>query len=416
MNYKETLQYLYAQTPMFQQKGTSAYKEGLDNTFFLDEYFNHPHQNYKTIHVGGTNGKGSTSHLLASVLQCAGYKVGLYTSPHLKDFRERIRVNGEMIPEQRVVDFVSQHKQMIEQRCLSFFELTTALAFLYFAEKEVDVAIVEVGLGGRLDCTNVIRPELSIITNVSFDHVSILGDTLEKIATEKSGIIKKNIPVLIGECKDENIKNIFIEKAKENDAPICFAQNYEYLEIPCELKGIYQEKNKHTLMVAFTLLLQLGFNLADSDLRNGFQQVIERTGLQGRWQEISSQPRIVCDTGHNEAGISEVVKQLGEEKYEKLRIVFGMVNDKDISSVLSILPKNAIYYFTKAQIPRALSEVEIQQKAKKYNLNGESFSSVKQALDKAKEDASSNDLIFVGGSNFVIAEIILKKNDKKVAQ
>ncbi len=406
MTYLETLQYLYAQTPMFQQKGTSAYKEGLENTFFLDEYFEHPHRNYKTIHVAGTNGKGSTSHLLASILQCAGYKVGLYTSPHLKDFRERIRVNGVMISEQRVVDFVAQNKEIIEKRYLSFFELTTALAFLYFFEEKVDVAIIEAGLGGRLDCTNIIQPELSIITNVSFDHVSILGDTLEKIAKEKSGIIKKNIPILIGECKDENIKNIFIEKAKENDAPICFAQNYESLEIPCELKGIYQEKNKHTVMVAFTLLLQLGFNLADSDLRNGFQQVIERTGLQGRWQEISYQPRIVCDTGHNEAGISEVVKQLGEEKYEKLRIVFGMVNDKDISSVLSILPKNAIYYFTKAQIPRALSEVELQQKAKKYNLNGESFSSVKQALDKAKEDASSNDLIFVGGSNFVIAEII----------
>ena len=406
MTYSETLKYLYAQTPMFQQKGTSAYKEGLENTFFLDEYFEHPHRHYKTIHVAGTNGKGSTSHLLASILQCAGYKVGLYTSPHLKDFRERIRVNGVMISEQRVVDFVAQNKEIIEKRYLSFFELTTALAFLYFFEEKVDVAIIEAGLGGRLDCTNIIQPELSIITNVSFDHVSILGDTLEKIAKEKSGIIKKNIPVLIGECKDENIKNIFVEKAKENDAPICFAQNYESLEIPCELKGIYQEKNKHTVMVAFTLLLQLGFNLADSDLRNGFQQVIERTGLQGRWQEISYQPRIVCDTGHNEAGISEVVKQLGEEKYEKLRIVFGMVNDKDISSVLSILPKNAIYYFTKAQIPRALSEVELQQKAKKYNLNGESFSSVKQALDKAKEDASSNDLIFVGGSNFVIAEII----------
>ncbi len=406
MTYSETLQYLYAQTPMFQHKGSSAYKEGLENTFFLDEYFKHPHRNYKTIHVAGTNGKGSTSHLLASILQCAGYKVGLYTSPHLKDFRERIRINGTMISEQRVVDFVSQNKEMIEQRQLSFFELTTALAFLYFSEGNVDVAIIETGLGGRLDCTNIIQPELSIITNVSFDHVSILGDTLEKIATEKSGIIKKNTPILIGECQDENIKNIFIEKAKENNAPICFAQDYEGLDFPCELKGVYQEKNKHTVMIAFTLLLQLGFNLTDSDLRNGFLQVIERTGLQGRWQEMSSLPRVVCDTGHNEAGISEVVKQLSKEKFEKLRIVFGMVNDKDISSVLALLPQNAIYYFTKAQIPRALSEIELLQEARKYNLKGETFSSVKQALDKARKDASLDDLIFVGGSNFVVAEII----------
>ena len=406
MNYKETLQYLYAQTPMFQQKGTSAYKEGLDNTFFLDEYFNHPHQNYKTIHVGGTNGKGSTSHLLASVLQCAGYKVGLYTSPHLKDFRERIRVNGEMIPEQRVVDFVSQHKQVIEQRCLSFFELTTALAFLYFAEKEVDVAIVEVGLGGRLDCTNVIRPELSIITNVSFDHVSILGDTLEKIAIEKSGIIKKNTPVLIGECQNDSIKQVFVEKAKSENAPICFAQDYETLDFLCELRGVYQEKNKHTVMVAFTLLLQLGFEISDAALRDGFLQVTERTGLKGRWQELSSLPRVVCDTGHNEAGIREVVKQIEKEHFDTLRIVFGMVSDKDISSVLALLPRDAVYYFTKAQIPRALSEEDLKKKAEKYALKGECFASVEEALFQAKIDASVNDLIFVGGSNFVVAEII----------
>lgn len=406
MNYTETLQYLYSQTPMFQQKGTSAYKEGLENTNFLDEYFGHPHRNYKTIHVGGTNGKGSTSHLLASVLQCAGYRVGLYTSPHLKDFRERIRVNGQMISEQRVVDFVSQHRAMIEQHHLSFFELTTALAFVYFQEENVDVAIIEVGLGGRLDCTNIIQPELSIITNVSFDHVSILGDTLEKIATEKSGIIKKNTPILIGEYQNEQMKNIFFEKAKAEEAPICFAQEYEKLEIPCELKGIYQEKNKHTAMIAFTLLLQLGFRLTDSDLRNGFLQVTERTGLKGRWQEISSSPKIVCDTGHNEAGISEIVKQIEKERFGTLRIVFGMVSDKDISSVLALLPQNAVYYFTKAQIPRALSEVDLKQQAEKYKLKGESFSSVKQAFNQAKKDASPDDLIFVGGSNFVVAEII----------
>ena len=289
---------------------------------------------------------------------------------------------------------------------MSFFELTTALAFLYFAEKEVDVAIVEVGLGGRLDCTNVIRPELSIITNVSFDHVSILGDTLEKIATEKSGIIKKNTPVLIGECQNDSIKQVFVEKAKSENAPICFAQDYETLDFLCELRGVYQEKNKHTVMVAFTLLLQLGFEISDAALRDGFLQVTERTGLKGRWQELSSLPRVVCDTGHNEAGIREVVKQIEKEHFDTLRIVFGMVSDKDISSVLALLPRDAVYYFTKAQIPRALSEEDLKKKAEKYALKGECFASVEEALFQAKSDASVNDLIFVGGSNFVVAEII----------
>ena len=406
MNYRTAIEILYNQAPMFQNVGKQAYKTGLETTCELDRIFQYPHHNFRTIHVAGTNGKGSCSHLMAAVLQKSGYKVGLYTSPHLKDFRERIRVNGEMIPEQRVVDFVSQHKQMIEQRCLSFFELTTALAFLYFAEKEVDVAIVEVGLGGRLDCTNVIRPELSIITNVSFDHVSILGDTLEKIATEKSGIIKKNTPVLIGECQNDSIKQVFVEKAKSENAPICFAQDYETLDFLCELRGVYQEKNKHTVMVAFTLLLQLGFEISDAALRDGFLQVTERTGLKGRWQELSSLPRVVCDTGHNEAGIREVVKQIEKEHFDTLRIVFGMVSDKDISSVLALLPRDAVYYFTKAQIPRALSEEDLKKKAEKYALKGECFASVEEALFQAKSDASVNDLIFVGGSNFVVAEII----------
>lgn len=406
MNYKEAIEYLYAHAPMFQNIGKKAYKTGLENTFFLDKKFQSPHKNYKTIHVGGTNGKGSCSHLIASVLQCAGYRVGLYTSPHLKDFRERIRINGEMISEEKVINFIEHHKSTIEEIEPSFFEITTALALLYFSEQEVDVAVIEVGLGGVLDCTNIISPEISIITNISYDHTNILGNTLEDIAQQKAGIIKQKTPIIIGEYQNENIKNIFVEKANNEQAPIFFAQEIDVNTPECQLKGIYQEKNKRTIMVALNELHKKGFKISTNDIKNGFEQVIERTNLQGRWQTIGKNPLVVCDTGHNEAGFRYLAQQLNAQSCNTLRIVIGMVADKDIESVLQLLPKHAIYYFTKASIPRALNEHELQQKASKFKLNGACYESVKKALAKAKSDASPDDFIFVGGSNFVVAEVL----------
>jgi len=406
MNYKEAIEYLYSHAPMFQSLGKKAYKTGLENTYFLDKKFQSPHKNYKTIHVGGTNGKGSCSHLIASVLQCAGYRVGLYTSPHLKDFRERIRINGEMISEDNVINFIEHHKSTIEEIEPSFFEITTALALLYFSEQEVDVAVIEVGLGGTLDCTNIISPEISIITNISYDHTNILGNTLEDIAQQKAGIIKQKTPVIIGEYQNENIKKIFKEKADNEQAPIFFAQEININTPECQLKGIYQEKNKRTVMVALNELHKKGFKISPNDIKNGFEQVIEQTNLQGRWQKLSENPLIICDTGHNEAGFRYLAQQLNAQPCDTLRIVIGMVADKDIESVLQLLPKHAFYYFTKASIPRALNEHELQQKASKFKLNGACYESVKKALAKAKSDASPNDFIFVGGSNFVVAEVL----------
>ena len=407
MIYSEAIDYLYRQAPMFQQHGAKAYKSGLENTVALDAVFNHPHRAYKTIHVAGTNGKGSTSHLLASVLQCAGYKVGLYTSPHLRDFRERIRVNGTMISEQVVVDFVETHQALVEELQPSFFEITTALAFRYFAQQQVDVAVIEVGLGGRLDCTNIIAPELAIITNISLDHTDLLGDTLEKIAAEKAGIIKPNPPVVIGETQPESAP-IFKNVARAQNAPILFADT-ELVGKPlptCALKGIYQAKNCRTVLVALAQLRQKGFRITDAAIEQGFLEVVERTGLQGRWQVLGNKPTIVCDTGHNEGGIRLVVEQLAQQSFECLHIVFGMVSDKKIDHVLALLPKNAVYYFTKAQIPRALDEKILQAKAATFGLTGTSYASVNEALEAAKNNASERDFIFVGGSNFVVAEII----------
>ncbi len=406
MNYNEAIEYLYAHAPMFQNIGKKAYKTGLENTFFLDKKFQSPHKNYKTIHVGGTNGKGSCSHLIASVLQCAGYRVGLYTSPHLKDFRERIRINGKMISEEKVINFIEQHKSIIEKIEPSFFEITTVLALHYFSEQKVDVAVIEVGLGGTLDCTNIISPEISIVTNISYDHTNILGNTLEEIAQQKAGIIKQKTPVIIGEYQNENIKKIFEEKADKEQAPIFFAQEININTPECQLKGIYQEKNKRTVMVALNELHKKGFKISPNDIKNGFEQVIERTNLQGRWQTIGKNPLVVCDTGHNEAGFRYLAQQLNAQSCNTLRIVIGMVADKDIESVLQLLPKHAIYYFTKASIPRALNEHELQQKASKFKLNGACYESVKKALAKAKSDASPDDFIFVGGSNFVVAEVL----------
>ena len=404
MTYDETIEYLFNSTPLFQNVGKAAYKEGLANTLALDEYFGHPHTQFKTIHVGGTNGKGSTSHSLASVLQSAGYKVGLFTSPHLKDFRERIRINGEMISEKYVVDFVEQQRSFFEPLYPSFFELTTAMAFKYFADEKVDVAVIEVGLGGRLDCTNIITPVLSIITNISFDHVNLLGNTLEKIASEKAGIIKHGVPVVIGETTSET-RTVFETKAKEVDTQIVFAEEKEIPEIPFKLGGDYQQKNLRTILTALSILRN-AFNISEQNISYGLSNVCEQTGLMGRWQTLKECPKTVCDVGHNVGGFEYIVKQLTRQQYKTLRIVIGMVNDKDINGVLALLPKDAKYYFTKAKVARALQPEELQEKAKEYGLNGNCYPSVTEAYEAAVKEASTDDFIFIGGSCFVVAEVV----------
>lgn len=425
MTYDETIEYLYNQLPVYQKVGGSAYKEGLDNSLALDMHFNHPHAKYKTIHVAGTNGKGSTSHLLASILQQAGYKVGLYTSPHLLDFRERIRVDGEKISQQYVVDFVENNREAYEPIQPSFFELTMMMAFQYFADMEVDIAVIEVGLGGRLDSTNIITPILSIITNISFDHMQFLGNTLEKIAVEKAGIIKKNIPVVIGEAEGE-VRKVFEDTAERVGAPIVFAEDENiiqsslktasgwlfdtkyYLHLKGELSGYAQKKNAATVLCAIHLLQQKGYTIPSKAVYNGFAYVTQFTGLMGRWQIIQDlHPKIVCDTGHNLAGMKYIVEQLANEKYNTLHIVLGMVNDKDITSVLALLPKDAIYYFTKASIPRALNERQLQELGRKERLTGYSYPTVEEAIQAARDWASPNDFIFIGGSNFIVADALV---------
>ena len=424
MTYQETIEYLYNQLPVYQKIGGSAYKEGLDNSLALDTYFAHPHTKYKTLHIAGTNGKGSTSHLLAAILQEAGYRVGLYTSPHLVDFRERIRVNGEKISQQYVVDFVDKHRKYFEPIEPSFFELTMMMSFLYFADMHVDVAIIEVGLGGRLDSTNIITPDLSVITNISFDHMQFLGNTLEKIATEKAGIIKKNIPVIIGEAEGE-VKNVFTDTAERVGAPILFAEDEHiiqsslktasgwlfdtkyYLHLKGELSGYAQIKNAATVLCAVKELQKIGYTIPSKAVYNGFAYVTKLTGLMGRWQILQElHPRIVCDTGHNVAGIKYIADQLANEKYDTLHIVLGMVNDKDITSVLELLPRKAIYYFTKASVPRAMNERELQMLAQKKGLMGYSYPTVAEAVRAAKDWAASNDFVFIGGSNFVVADAL----------
>ena len=408
MNYRDAIEILYNQAPMFQNIGKKAYKTGLETTHELDRIFQHPHRKFRTIHVAGTNGKGSCSHLMAAVLQQSGYKVGLYTSPHLKDFRERIRINGEMISEEAVCEFVELAQPLIAELQPSFFEITTAMAFRYFAQQNVDVAVIEVGLGGRLDCTNIITPEISIITNISIDHTDLLGATLPEIAHEKAGIIKSNIPAIIGERQPE-VAQIFIDKATKENSPIYFASDeMADAELPdCEMKGYYQDRNRRTVLTAIReLRKQNHFKIPDKAITEGFANVCRLTGIMGRWQLLSENPRIICDTGHNEAGIQFVANQLLHEKYTNLRIIIGMVSDKKIDKVLSLLPKNAIYYFTKAQMPRALNEIELQKQASIYGLQGNAYPTIKQAFEQAKSDYSDGDLIFVGGSNFTVAEIL----------
>ncbi len=424
MNYKETIEYLYNQLPVYQKVGGSAYKEGLDNSLKLDEYFSHPHRRYKTIHVAGTNGKGSVSHLTAAILQEAGYKVGLYTSPHLIDFKERIRINGEKISEEYVVNFVEEHKPFFEPIEPSFFELTMMMAFKYFADMEVDVAVIEVGLGGRLDSTNIINPDLSIITNISFDHMQFLGNTLPKIATEKAGIIKKGIPVIIGEAEGE-VRQVFEETAEKVEAPVIFAEDEHiiksslktasgwlfdtkyYLHLKGELSGFAQIKNAATVLCAIKELQKIGYIIPSKAVYSGFAYVNELTGLMGRWQIIQEiNPKIVCDTGHNVAGMEYIIEQLASERYNTLHIILGMVNDKDISTILSMLPKRAVYYFTKASIPRSMNERQLEMLARKQGLTGYSYPTVAEAIDAAKDWASSNDFIFIGGSNFIVADAL----------
>lgn len=431
MTYEETTEYLFNVAPLFQNIGQGAYKEGLSNTHLLDAHFGHPHQSYKTIHVAGTNGKGSCSHTLAAILQAAGYKVGLYTSPHLVDFRERIRVNGEMISEQRVIDFVEKERVFFEPLYPSFFELTTALAFLYFKEQKVDVAVIEVGLGGRLDCTNIIQPELSLITNISFDHTQFLGHTLPEIASEKAGIIKTGIPVVIGETNGHpDVKKVFLDKSLEVNTPIVFAEEldevqnesysddgkrlYEtahYGRLTGELGGDCQSNNTATILAAVCMLQKRGFTISTSDIREGFAHVCEMTGLMGRWQRISERPLTICDTGHNVGGLQYIARQLQRIPCRRLHMVIGMVGDKDVQGSLSLLPQNATYYFTQASVKRAMPAHDIWELGQNLGLKGLFYENIMQAYQAACDNAADDDLIFVGGSSFVVADFLrFRKN------
>ncbi|MCI7314055.1 MAG: bifunctional folylpolyglutamate synthase/dihydrofolate synthase [Prevotella sp.] len=424
MNYQETLNYLYNSTPVFEHVGAVAYKEGLQNTLALDKHFNHPHTNFKTIHIAGTNGKGSCSHSLASILQEAGYKVGLYTSPHLVDFRERIRVNGQCISKERVVKFVEDERKFFEPLHPSFFELTTALAFKYFDEQKVDIAIIEVGLGGRLDCTNIISPILSIITNISFDHTQFLGDTLAKIAAEKAGIIKKGVPVIIGEANEET-SPVFQSKANEVNSNIVFAEDNAivtssspmadggrryYLSnnstLVGELSGDYQERNMNTILCACNILKQMNIIKNDDVIAKGLTNICKNTGLLGRWQTIQNNPTVVCDTGHNVGGWNYLAPQIKRQQCNQLRIVFGMVDDKDINSVMYLLPKNAIYYWTQAESKRAIKAERVAEIAIKHDLRGEIFDNVEVAYTKALQDSNKDDFVFVGGSSYIVADLL----------
>lgn len=425
MNYLETVNYLFNIAPVFEHIGASAYKEGLDNTYLLDEHFGHPHRKFKSIHIAGTNGKGSCSHTLAAILQNDGYKVGLYTSPHIMDFRERIKINGECISKEYVIEFVNQEKSLFEKIHPSFFEVTTALAFKYFAEQHVDYAIIEVGLGGRLDCTNIITPILSIITNISFDHTNFLGNTLEKIAKEKAGIIKQNIPVIIGETTNET-KPVFktcaesmnaeIIYADENDEIISFTMNEDggityntrsFGIIQGELGGLYQKKNTNTILHAVRFLYNQHIIKNTGSINKGFYNVCRLTGLIGRWQKIGSNPSVICDTGHNVGGWTYISRQLQVQKYNKLHIVFGMVNDKDVDGVMCLLPKNAHYYFTKPQSKRAIPEKDIQRKAMTHGLAGDCYNDVPSAYTAAKKMATPDDMIFIGGSSYIVSDLLL---------
>ncbi|MDQ8015212.1 MAG: folylpolyglutamate synthase/dihydrofolate synthase family protein [Flavobacterium nitrogenifigens] len=407
MNYQETTNWMFNQLPMYQLQGASAYKEDLTNIKLLAAHLDNPQNVLKCIHVAGTNGKGSTSHMLSSVLQEAGYKVGLYTSPHLKDFRERIKINGKEISEEFVIEFIAKHKSFFEANDMSFFEMSVGLAFDYFAAEKVDIAIIEVGLGGRLDATNIITPLVSVITNIGLDHTQFLGNTLEAIAGEKAGIIKPNVPVVIGEYTDET-KPVFLAKAEENNAPIYFASDLIDQIYLSDLIGDYQFHNKKTVQQTISILNnETDFKISTEQLKEGLLHVVKNTGLQGRWQQLGENPKIICDTAHNKHGLSVVMNQLQHEKYEKLHIVLGVVNDKDLDSILPLFPKEAQYYFCNPDSSRALPAETLKNVAEKFSLIGEKYDSVEIAFAEAKKNASENDFIYVGGSTFVVAELPL---------
>jgi len=404
MTYQQTLDWMFAQLPMYQQQGASAYKKDLTNTLLLAEHLGNPERNVKCIHVAGTNGKGSTSSMIASVLQEAGYKVGLYTSPHLKDFRERIKINGKEISEAFVVDFIADNKSFFEEHQLSFFEMTVGLAFDYFAKENVDVAVIEVGMGGRLDSTNIITPLVSVITNIGYDHTQFLGNTLGAIAYEKAGIIKPNIPVVIGEYTEET-KPVFVAKAEECNSEIYFASDLIQEDYPCGLLGDYQIHNTKTV-VQTVAVLKAHFAISEEHLKNGLLHVVTNTGLLGRWQQVHSHPKVICDTAHNSHGLKIVLNQIQKENFEQLHFVLGVVNDKDLDAILPLFPKNANYFFCKPNVPRGLDEKILQQKAADFGLTGKVCDSVSEAYDEVLSLAGKNDFIYIGGSTFVVAEIV----------
>jgi dihydrofolate synthase / folylpolyglutamate synthase len=421
LSYQETLDYLYQNLPIFQRVGAAAYKADLTNTIALCQALGNPQNKFKSIHVAGTNGKGSSSHMLAAILQTAGYKTGLYTSPHLKEFTERIKINGQEVGQDFVIDFVNRIKPEIERIKPSFFEITVAMAFDYFAQQKVDVAVIEVGLGGRLDSTNVITPIVSLITNISWDHKDLLGDTLPKIAFEKAGIIKNNAPIIISERQSE-VQDVFITKAKETQSKILFADDEwkvkkssngkffvnhfnSQFEYELDLKGLYQQKNLAGVLATVNLLRQNDFSISDIQLKKALSEAASITGLKGRWQKLGERPLMICDTGHNEGTVKKLVYQILSQKFDRLFIVWGSVNDKDISMILSLLPKRAYYFFCQAKIPRALPALELQEQAKKFGLDGISVEDVNDAIAMAKKLSTTDDFIFIGGSTFVVAEI-----------
>ena len=406
MNYKETLDWMFNKLPMYQTLGATAYREDITNTVLLAKHLGNPERHLKCIHVAGTNGKGSTSHLLASVLHEAGYKVGLYTSPHLKDFRERIAVNGTPISEKYVCDFITKNKPFFEDNELSFFEMSVGLAFEYFVKVQTDINIIEVGMGGRLDSTNIVTPMVSVITNIGLDHTQFLGDTLELIAFEKAGIIKPNIPVVIGEYVAET-KPVFLAKAKETNSEIYFASDLIGETYPSALHGDYQIQNKKTVLQTIKVLQdRKQLSISETFIKNGFLNVIKNTGLQGRWQQLGENPKVICDTAHNADGLKIVINQLKKEKYDQLHIVLGLVNDKNLDEILPLFPRNAIFYFCKPNNFRGLDEAILKEKAAEFNLIGQTYISVSNAYQAATENANANDFIYVGGSTFVVAEIL----------
>lgn len=406
MNYQETVKWMFEQLPMYQHQGFSAYKKDLTNTLLLSNYLGNPEKKLKCIHVAGTNGKGSTSHMLASIFQEAGYKTGLYTSPHLKDYRERVKINGKEIPEDFVCEFIAKHQSFFEENSLSFFEMTVGLAFDYFEKEKVDIAIIEVGMGGRLDSTNIITPLLSVITNIGLDHTQFLGTTLQEIACEKAGIIKTNIPVVIGEYVNET-KPVFIAKAKETNSEIYFASETIKKEYASALLGDYQIHNKKTVIQSIKIIqMKYDYTISETNIIDGLLNVVKNTGLQGRWQQLKDNPKVICDTAHNRHGLEIVLNQIEKENFKQLYVVLGVVNDKDLDEILPLFPKKAKYFFCKPNIPRGLDAAILKQKAEKNGLEGQIYNSVSTAYKKALEEATDQDFIYIGGSTFVVGEIL----------